>query len=129
MAETSLAHSMNLCLLNQYCRVGSAGLARVPQDSIASALRESYEVIAKVLENSRGRILPNLQKIKTSFELGQSTSDLALCDAVFSCEREVNLPTEVEVMSRTAVPDCGEVGSVCPGVSFPTPHTLPHSFS
>ena len=118
VAESSLKATMSQCLLHNYCKVGAAPPARIPADSIAFGLSESYKIVAKVLENNRGRILPNMQKIKTAFNLGQKTQNAALCQEVFRCAKtEVNLPTETEVAARKAVPDCGEVAMVCPGVS------------
>ena len=121
VAESSLGATMSQCLLHNYCKVGAAPAERIPADSIAFGLSESYKIVAKVLENNRGRILPNMQKIKTAFNLGQKTGNAGLCQEVFRCAKtEVNLPTETEVAARKAVPDCGEVGMVCPGVSTHT---------
>ena len=121
VAEASLGlifnNSMGLCLMNKYCTVAAAPKARIPIDSIASGLSMSFEVINKALENNKGRSLPNLMRIKTAFELGRQTLDAELCEKVFPCGVEINLPTEAEVQARIAVPDCNELGMVCPGVS------------
>ena len=110
-------NTLGNCLLNKYCTVGAAPKARIPIDSIASGLSMSFEVINKALENNKGRSLPNLMRIKTAFELGRKTKEDKLCENVFPCGREINLPTEAEVQARIAVPDCDELGMVCPGVS------------
>ena len=121
VAEASLNfifnNSMGNCLMNKYCTVAAAPKARIPIDSIASGLSMSFEVINKALENNKGRSLPNLMRIKTAFELGRQTQDDELCEKVFPCGVEINLPTEDEVQARIAVPDCDELGMVCPGVS------------
>merc|ERR1712088_856302 len=106
------------CLMNKYCTVAAAPKARIPIDSIASGLSMSFEVINKALENNKGRSLPNLMRIKTAFELGRQTQDDELCEKVFPCGVEINLPTEAEVQARIAVPDCDELGMVCPGLSI-----------
>ena len=121
VAEASLNlifnNSMGNCMMNKYCTVAAAPKARIPIDSIASGLSMSFEVINKALENNKGRSLPNLMRIKTAFELGRQTKDDELCEKVFPCGVEINLPTEAEVQARIAVPDCDELGMVCPGVS------------
>merc|ERR1712088_539077 len=116
VAEASLRlifnNSMGNCLMNKYCTVAAAPKARIPIDSIASGLSMSFEEINK------GRSLPNLMRIKTAFELGRQTQDEELCEKVFPCGVEINLPTEAEVQARIAVPDCDELGMVCPGLSI-----------
>jgi hypothetical protein len=116
VAETSLSTTMNRCLLNKYCRVATAPTARIPADSIASGLLQSYQVVDAAIEHA-GRSLPNLLKIKSAFELGRETGSEDLCEKVFPCGREINLPTEHQVQARIAVPNCGELSMVCPGVS------------
>ena len=135
VAEASLGlvvnNSMGNCMLNKYCKVAAAPKARIPTDSIAAGLSMSFEVINKALENNKGRSLPNLMRIKTAFELGRKTQEDELCEQVFPCGVEINLPTEAEVQARIAVPDCDELGMVCPGVSQ-NGHFwffLPHHFS
>lgn len=121
VAEASLEmvvnNSIGNCLLNKYCMVAAAPKARIPIDSIASGLSMSYEVISKALENNKGRSLPNLMRIKTAFELGRKTQEEDLCEKVFPCGVKIDVPTEAEVQARIAVPDCDELGMVCPGVS------------
>ena len=122
VAEASLValvvnNSMGNCMLNKYCKVAAAPEARIPADSIAAGLSMSFKVIKKALENNKGRSLPNLMRIKTAFELGRKTKEDELCEQVFPCGVEINLPTEDEVQARIAVPDCDELGMVCPGVS------------
>merc|ERR1712115_717993 len=92
--------------------------ARIPVDSIASGLAMSFEVIKKALENNKGRQLPNLMKIKTAFDLGRKTKEEELCESVFPCGKEINLPTEDEIIARVAVPECSELNMVCPGLSI-----------
>merc|ERR1711953_1178473 len=88
-------------MMNKYCKVAAAPKARIPVDSIASGLAMSFEVIKKALENNKGRQLPNLMKIKTAFDLGRKTKEEELCESVFPCGKEINLPTEDEVMARS----------------------------
>ena len=120
VAERSLIILLNdtvgICMMNKYCKVAAAPKARIPVDSIASGLAMSFEVIKKALENNKGRQLPNLMKIKTAFDLGRKTKEEELCESVFPCGKEINLPTEDEVMARVAVPECSELNMVCPGV-------------
>merc|ERR1712129_96890 len=73
------------CLLNQFCQVGTAE-GRLPEDSIAKALYESYNVVNTVLQtSSRSNPMPNMQKIKSAYELGQKTRKVQLCSEVFEC--------------------------------------------
>merc|ERR1739845_288981 len=121
-AERSLIILLNdtvgICMMNKYCKVAAAPKARIPVDSIASGLAMSFEVIKKALENNKGRQLPNLMKIKTAFDLGRKTKEEELCESVFPCGKEINLPTEDEVIARVAVPECSELNMVCPGLSI-----------
>jgi len=114
-AESSLNGAMNRCLLNQFCQVGTAE-GRLPKDSLATALYESYNVVNTVLEtSSRANPMPNMQKIKAAFELGQRTRRVNLCSEVFECansEADIPIPNP---NSRKTV-DCGGLGKVCPGV-------------
>lgn len=118
LAETSLSSRMNPCLLNRYCMVATTPEGRIPKDSIAAGLALSFEVINKVVENSAGRTLPNLMRVKTAFELGRETRNGAMCERVFRCGKELNIPTEAEVMARAAVPDCDALDGVCPGLNI-----------
>ena len=118
LAESSLSSKMNPCLLNRYCMVATTPEGRITKDSIAAGLALSFEVIDKVIEHSEGHTLPNLMKIKDAFELGRETSNAALCEKVFRCGKELNIPTESEVMARAAVPDCDALDGVCPGLSI-----------
>merc|ERR1719273_475106 len=88
LAETSLSSRMNPCVIN------------------------------RVVENSAGRTLPNLMRVKTAFELGRETRNGAMCERVYRCGKELNIPTEAEVMARAAVPDCDALDGVCPGLNI-----------
>jgi len=61
--------------------------------------------------------MPNMQKIKAAFELGQRTRRVNLCSEVFECansEADIPIPNP---NSRKTV-DCGGLGKVCPGLSI-----------
>ena len=77
---------------------------------------ESYNVVNTVLKtSSRNTPMPNMQKIKSAFELGQTTRKTDLCNSVFECaERDVDIAIP-DPMSRKSV-DCSGLGKVCPGV-------------
>ena len=90
---------------------------KIPSNSIAEAMLESYNVVNSVLETARSE-LPNMMKIKTAFELGQSAREAKLCNQVFECATK-DIDIEIPDASRTVGQvDCGALGQVCPGVSF-----------
>merc|ERR1712217_1006995 len=116
-AESSLDGAMNRCLLNQFCQVGTAE-GRLPEDSLASALYESYNVVNTVLQtSSRAHPMPNMQKIKSAFELGQKTRKVSLCSEVFECankDADIQIPNPA---SRKTI-DCSNLAKVCPGLTI-----------
>jgi len=116
-AESSLDGAMNRCLLNQFCQVGTAE-GRLPEDSLASALYESYNVVNTVLQtSSRAHPMPNMQKIKSAFELGQKTRKVSLCSEVFECDnRDADIPIP-NPASRKSI-DCSNLAKVCPGLTI-----------
>ena len=89
----------------------------MPEDSLAAALFESYNVVNTVLQtSSRSSPMPNMQKIKAAFEFGMKTRKASLCADVFECaERNADIAIP-NPASRKSV-DCGGLGKVCPGVS------------
>ena len=59
--------------------------------------------------------MPNMQKIKSAFELGQKTRKIQLCAEVFECaDRNADIAIPVPTSRKTV--DCGSLGKVCPGV-------------
>ena len=86
--------------------------------SIARGLLESYNVINTVLESkSVNAELHNLNKVRSAFQLGEVKGNQELCNDVFHCETELDLPLPAELESRTKTVDCGGLNLVCPGVS------------
>ena len=91
---------------------------RIPTQSLAGALVDSYYIIDTVLETTadQGAKLTNFDRIKSAFELGHTGRKESLCDQVFSCETK-NIDIALPSVSRSQQVDCSDLAQVCPGVS------------
>ena len=91
---------------------------RIPTQSLAGALVDSYYIIDTVLETTaeQGAKLNNFDRIKSAFELGHTGRKESLCDQVFACETK-NIDIALPSVSRSQQVDCSDLAQVCPGVS------------
>ena len=92
---------------------------RIPTQSLAGALVDSYYIIDTVLETTaeQGAKLTNLDRIKSAFELGHTGRKEGLCDQVFACENK-NIDIALPSVARSQQVDCSDLAQVCPGVSL-----------
>ena len=91
---------------------------RIPTQSLAGALVDSYYIIDTVLETTaeQGAKLTNFDRIKSAFELGHTGRKEGLCDQVFACENK-NIDIALPSVARSQQVDCSDLAQVCPGVS------------
>jgi len=113
VAELSLQGKVSDCLLRSYCLVGAHGDA---VGQMAKGIADSYSVFNEVIENvEESDNLVNIQKLKSSYELGTTTRNADLCANVFRCGLDENLELP---QGRKNLPKCENVGAVCPGASI-----------
>lgn len=113
VAELSLQGKVTDCLLRSYCLVGAA---KDKSGTLAKGIADSYAVfneVFSIVEDSDS--LVNMNKLRTSYELGTKTGNSGLCNQVFRCGLEENLSLPA---GREFVPECANVGAVCPGASI-----------
>merc|ERR1712088_699705 len=108
-----------IALILIFAASASASIEANPDPKMIKVIQEQTADVAErsliiLLNDTVGICMMN----KTAFDLGRKTKEEELCESVFPCGKEINLPTEDEVMARVAVPECSELNMVCPGLSI-----------
>ncbi|XP_023343089.1 uncharacterized protein LOC111712640 [Eurytemora carolleeae] len=113
VAELSLEGRVTDCLLRSYCLVGAHGDTG---SQVAKGIADSYAVFSEVMNTVKGsEKLVNMNKLKSSFELGASSTDSEICGQVFRCELEENFDLPEQ---QPRLPECSNIGAVCPGAAI-----------